>query len=156
MTGGIPATGRLAGIDYGTVRIGVAITDPSRTLASPLENYTRRGDQADARHFRELVDEESIAAFVVGLPVHASGQESAKSAEARRFGEWLAALTSRPVTYHDERFTTAAAEQLLGLAELTSKQRKKRRDMLAAQIMLMSFLESTAASSGDQQPLDDA
>ena len=79
--------GRLAGIDYGTVRIGVAITDFEQRLASPYENYTRRGPTADAAYFRWLVEEERIERFVVGLPVHISGHESAKSLEARRFGE---------------------------------------------------------------------
>jgi len=155
MTGSFPATGRLAGVDYGTVRIGIAISDPSRTLASPLENYTRRGLEGDACYFRQLVAEETIAAFVVGLPVHTSGFESQKSLESRRFGQWLAEVTGCPVTYHDERYTTAAAEQLLGMAQLTSKQRKKRRDMLAAQIILMSYLESTSPEPGEQAPLED-
>ncbi len=93
-----PTTGRLAGIDYGTVRIGVAITDASRILASPLENYNRRSLEADADYFRRLTDQEQIVGFVVGLPVHSSGQESQKSAEARGFGQWLRAVTGRPVT----------------------------------------------------------
>jgi putative holliday junction resolvase len=82
-----PATGRLAGIDFGTVRIGVAITDASRILASPLENYNRRSLDADADYFRRLTVQEQIVGFVVGLPVHGNGRESQKSAEARIFGQ---------------------------------------------------------------------
>jgi len=78
----------------------------------------------------------------VGLPLHMSGDESQKSSEARRFGTWLSRQTGRPVVYHDERFSTLAAESLMGEADLTHKQRKKRRDMLAAQVILASFLES--------------
>lgn len=150
-----PAAGRLAGIDFGTVRIGVAITDPGRTLASPLENYTRRDVRLDAQHFQQLVVHERIAGFVVGLPVHGSGDESQKSYEARQFGQWLAETTSTPVRYHDERFTSVEAEQLLGGARLTKKQRKKRLDMLAAQIMLSAYLQSTSQGESSLGALDD-
>ena len=122
----LPTWGRLAGIDYGTVRIGVAITDASRILASPLENYNRRSLEADADYFRRLTDQEQIVGFVVGLPVHSSGQESQKSAEARGFGQWLREITGRPVTFYDERFTSVQASQLLDGAELTKKKRRKR------------------------------
>ena len=78
----IPETGRIAAIDYGTVRIGIAVTDSRRTIASPLENYTRRDSARDAERFKHLVREEQITLFVVGLPVHNNGRESQKSIEA--------------------------------------------------------------------------
>jgi putative Holliday junction resolvase len=152
---GLPASGRIAGIDYGTVRIGVAVSDADRTIASPYENYTRRGPEQDARRFRRLVDEEGIVLFVVGLPVHLDGRESQKSAEAREFGAWLAGVTGVPVDFFDERFTTAEAEQFLLDAQLTSKRRKRRMDMLAAQIMLAAYLESRRKGRGEPGPLDD-
>ena len=71
----------MAGIDYGTVRIGVAISDPGRTLASPYENYTRRDEEAMRSTFRSWSRDEQMVGFVVGLPVHTSGQESQKSHE---------------------------------------------------------------------------
>lgn len=148
----LPA-GRLAGIDYGTVRIGVAVTDARRTLASPYELYRRRDRHADARYFQDLASAERIAGFVVGLPVHLDGRESQKSREVRDFGQWLAETTGLPVVYFDERFTTAEADQFLGAAKLTKKQRAARRDKLAAQILLSSYLESTRP--GDPGPLDD-
>ena len=77
--------------------------------------------------------------WVVGLPVHLDGRESDKSREARRFGQWLAGVTSLPVELFDERFTSVQAEELLMTAELTSKQRKQRIDKLAAQIMLSAI-----------------
>lgn len=138
-----PRTGRLAGIDYGTVRIGVAVTDPDQRLASPLENYNRRDLAADAVWIKRLAVEERIAGFVVGLPVHTSGHESQKSIEARDFGRWVGQQTALPVCYFDERYTSAHAEALLLDAGLTSKRRKQRLDMLAAQIMLVAFLESS-------------
>lgn len=134
--------GRIAGIDFGTVRIGIAISDPGFLIASPFENYTRRSPDEDARHFRQFAEEEGVSLFVVGLPLHLEGHESPKSAEARQFGQWLADVTGVPVEFYDERFTSVEAEQILLGAELTSRRRKKRRDMLAAQIMLAGYLES--------------
>src|SRR5262245_13488794 len=149
MSDALPRTGRLAAIDYGSVRIGVAITDPDQRLASPLENHTRRGEQVDAAWLKQLAASERIVGFVVGLPVHLSGEESQKSREARQFGQWLAELTGLPVRYFDERYTSAQAEALLVGAELTKKRRKERLDKLAAQILLAAYLES---SRGEHPP----
>src|SRR5688500_138031 len=99
--------GRVAAIDYGTVRIGIAISDRQRRIASPYENYSRSGEQADARRFQRFVAEEDVTLLVVGLPVHLDGRESQKSAEARRFGAWLARTTGVKVEFFDERFTSA-------------------------------------------------
>ena len=134
--------GRIAGIDYGTRRIGIALTDPAQSIASPVESYSRSGEEADRRRFCRLVDEEQIARFVVGLPVHLDGRESKKSREARQFGAWLAEATGLEVEFFDERFTTHEAESALAEAQLTKKQRKARLDKLAAQIMLTGYLEA--------------
>lgn len=135
------------GIDYGTRRIGIAITDPAQSIASPLENYTRGDDASDRRRFQHLVAEERVARFVVGLPVHLDGSESQKSTEARQFARWLAEATGVEVDLFDERFTTYEAEQYLAEAQLTKKKRKERLDKLAAQIMLTAYLEARAAGS---------
>jgi len=124
------------------VRLGTAVTDPSQQFASPLENYTRRGAEQDSRYFRELAYRERPVLFVVGLPLHLSGDESPKSREARRFGAWLTELTSVPVVFFDERFTSTEAAQLLAAGGLTKKKRQARLDMLAAQILLSAYLES--------------
>jgi len=149
------APGRVAGIDYGTQRIGVAVTDSRRTLASPLANYTRSGADADARFFTKLVDEEQLALFVVGLPVHLAGHESAKSTEARKFAAWLRETTGLPVVFADERFTSSEADALLSQGNLTSKRRKERRDMLAAQIMLAGWLEAGQPMETELKGLDE-
>jgi putative holliday junction resolvase len=147
--------GRVAGIDYGTVRIGIALSDPQRSIASPMETYTRRSPELDAQRFRRLVEEDGITLFVVGLPVHLDGRESQKSLEARQFGQWLAGAIGVPVDFFDERFTSADAKNLLLDAELTKKRRKKRIDMLAAQIMLSAFLESHCQGQSRPEALDD-
>jgi len=151
----LPRIGRLAAIDYGTVRIGVAITDPDQRLASPLENYTRRGAEADGKWIAALAARERIAGFVVGLPVHTSGDESQKSREARKFGQWLEEMTGLPVRFFDERYTSAHAEALLLEADLTKKRRKERLDKLAAQILLAAYLESSRREE-KPGPIDDS
>ena len=135
---------RIAGIDFGTVRVGVALADTDVGIASPLATYARQTAEVDARYFRRLAEAEAITKFVVGLPIHLDGRESQKSREAREFGQWLAETTGLPVDYFDERFTSAEADELLALGELTKKKRKARRDQLAAQIMLTAYLESGA------------
>lgn len=143
--------GRIAALDFGTVRIGIAVTDPQQKIASPYANYERRGEEQDAHYFCQLVTQEKIALFVVGLPVHLSGEESQKSLEARRFGAWIADKTGIGVIYFDERFTTRMADELLSEGNFTKKRRKSRRDKLAAQILLTAYLE--ADPSGSQPPL---
>ena len=151
MSDTLPRSGRLAGIDYGTVRIGIAITDPAQSLASPLEILTRRDLAQDERYFRRLAEQERLAGFVVGLPVHTSGEESQKSIEAREFAKWLGEITKLPIVLFDERYTTAHAEALLQDAGLTSKRRKARRDMLAAQILLAAYLESGRSNDAPRE-----
>ena len=150
----LPDKGRLAGIDYGTVRIGVAICDEMRMLASPLETYTRRDLDADEQFFRQLAKEESLVGFVVGLPIHGSGSESQKSQEARAFADWLTKVTELPVALVDERFTTAQAEQALLESNLTSRKRKARVDKIAAQIILSTYLDAPHQSVANT-PLED-
>lgn len=147
--------GRLAAVDYGTVRLGVAITDPEQRFASPLANYTRRTPALDGAWFRQLVRAESIVGFVVGLPVHLDGRESQKSREARAFGQWLAEGTGVPVAYFDERFTSREAEQLLIAAEVPRARRKERLDKLAAQILLTAYLEARSRGGEGPAGLDD-
>ncbi len=150
-----PVGGRVAGVDYGTVRIGVAIADLGVGIASPFETYTRSGEQADKLYFSQLANQEAIVRFVVGLPVHLDGHESQKSIEARHFGAWLAEVTGVAVVFFDERFTTSEAEAHLQDAGLTKKRRKARLDMLAAQGMLAAYLESDGKGQEDPGAIDD-
>jgi len=154
MTIDFPPKGRLAGVDFGTRRIGLALSDPGRTIASPFKTYTRRSVEQDAEFFRQFAAAEDIVGFVVGLPLHMSGDESAMAAEARQFGSWLADVTGLAVRFYDERLSTAAANEFLAVGNLTAKQRKRRRDMLAAQVILTTFLDSEQATS-DEGPIDE-
>jgi len=130
------------GVDFGTVRIGLAISDPEGRLAFPLTTYTRRGRRQDLEFLCKLIERERIDQIVVGLPIHLSGKEGTKAAEARAFGGWVGEISGLPITFWDERFTTAEAESLLLDAGLTNKRRKSRRDRVAAQILLQSFLDA--------------
>jgi putative Holliday junction resolvase len=142
MTAALPA-GRLAGVDYGRRRIGVAICDAERIICSPLCVHQTVGDRAaDAAFFRRLVADESIAGFVIGLPVHADGTDSAMSVEVERFGGWLAACTGLPVVFHDERYSSREAAGMLAGVGLTRGRKKERADAVAAQVVLQSWLES--------------
>lgn len=149
----IPPTGRLIGIDFGTVRIGVAISDPGQSIASPFETYNRRTPELDVKYFRELVATEQAVGFIVGLPVHMSGEASQKSKEAVAFGNWLKEQTEIPVAWIDERYTTAMAREILGSSGLSGKKRKAQLDKLAAQILLSVYLESGIPT--DPQSIDD-
>jgi len=138
----VPDSGRLMGLDYGTHRVGTAISTYEQNLSSPLENYTLRTDRLDADWLAQLASDYRAVGLVVGLPVHLrSGDEGQKAGEARAFGEWASAVTGLPVTFYDERLTTASAELLLMDAGFTKKQRKARLDKLAAQIMLQAYLD---------------
>lgn len=133
---------RLLGVDYGSVRIGLAISDAERRLASPLAVYPHQGRERDAEYFRALTEAEEIGALVVGLPIHCDGREGVKAAEARAFGAWLAETTELPLRFWDERFSTVEAESALWQAGLTHKKRKRRRDSVAAQILLQAYLDA--------------
>ena len=141
----LPASGRLAGIDYGTARIGVAISDPSQHWASPLETWQCSGTtmlSSDEAHFKKLATTEELVGWVVGLPLHISGQPSEKSVEAIAFGNWLSEKTGLGVNWIDERFTTAAAREILNASSLSGKKRKAKLDQIAAQVILKTYLES--------------
>ncbi|MDA1017303.1 MAG: Holliday junction resolvase RuvX [Planctomycetota bacterium] len=138
----VPTQGRLIGLDYGTKRVGVAITDFHQEISSPLDTYYRHVEVTDRCYFRDLAAEYRAVGVVVGLPVHLSGIEGQKAREAREFGKWIGDCTQIPVTFWDERYTSAIAEDFLLGMELTSKKRKAVIDRLAAQIMLKSFLDS--------------
>ena len=137
-----PSSGRLAALDYGTVRIGVAVCDPDWILASPLEVIPAQQWRNEGDYFRQLTKSERIEGFVVGLPIHCDGGESEKSKEAREFARWIAEQTKKPVRLFDERFTTADANRRLG-GSFTRAKKKQRVDAIAALVLLESFMEAS-------------
>jgi putative Holliday junction resolvase len=134
--------GRLCGIDYGSKRIGLAISDPDRSIASPLATLMVAGDLArQARAVIEAAGQFDLAAWVVGLPLNMDGSEGSQAKSARRFGDELARISGKPVGYADERLSSQEADACLRQADLTRGKHKQRRDRVAAQIILQDFLD---------------
>jgi putative Holliday junction resolvase len=133
---------RVLGLDFGTRRVGAAVSDPRRLIATPLEVRERRDSAQDARHYRELVREHEVDRIVIGLPVHTGGREGTSAVLARNFGDWLAGATGLPVVFYDERYTSVDAEDALIAAGVKRQRRKGLRDMLAAQILLQNYLDA--------------
>ena len=106
------------------------------------QTYTRRDLEQDGRFFKTLVEKEAIVQLVVGLPVHLSGRQGEQANLAYKFGGWLSKQTGLPCVFLDERFSTSQAESALWEAGLTHKQRKSRRDRVAAQIFLQHYLDA--------------
>src|SRR5690349_18467661 len=104
---------RSLGLDFGLKRVGAAVSDPRGRIATPLEVYARKGNERDARHYRELVRAHEIEQLVIGLPLHISGREGDSAAQAREWGAWLAEVTGLPVVFHDERYSSVDAEEVL-------------------------------------------
>ena len=141
---------RILGLDYGTRRIGAAVSDPRRSIATPLEVYERRNIQRDAAHYQTLVKEHDVDRIVVGLPLHTGGGEGGLAKQARIFGLWLTEQTGIPVVYQDERYSTVDADEVLRSAGFKVKDRKAKRDMLAARILLQNYLD--AGCPDDEAP----
>jgi putative Holliday junction resolvase len=137
-----PTTGRVAAVDFGTVRIGIAICDPDRILASPLEVHPAANWRHSGDYFRTLQKQERISGFVVGLPIHCDGGESEKSRQCREFAKWLAAETQCAVRLFDERFTTSDAKKRMAGGGYSRADKKRRVDAVAALVLLESFLEA--------------
>lgn len=141
----VPRRGTLCGIDHGRKRIGVAVTDTNQTLAMPLATLISRSPQHDAAQFQKLRSEYGIVGWVLGLPLHMSGEESSQSQLVRKFGDWLAGVTGLPVIYWDERLTSSAAEVLLWSMGESPSRDKARVDGLAAQQILETYLRDRDA-----------
>jgi putative holliday junction resolvase len=142
----MPGRGRLLGIDFGTRRIGLAVSDEDQRLSVPLETYTLRDRAADAQHLTTIIGDYRIVALVVGLPLHMGGEEGQKAGEARRFGAWVQKAVGLPLAFWDERLSTSQADEHLAAARVNPKKRKLLRDKIAAQIMLQSYLDSREQS----------
>jgi putative Holliday junction resolvase len=144
----------LLGIDFGSKRIGVSVSDVDQRMAVPVEIVQRQDAVQVMRRFKMLAIENRAKGLVVGLPVFTSGDEGGGALAARRFGTELAAALQLPVRFWDERYSSSQADELLRDMDLTNKKRKARRDMLAAQIILQSYLDSDDRT-GQPKPLHD-
>ena len=112
---------RVLALDYGAARCGVAVSDPTGTLATPLDAVLEPETKKGLQRLRDLVRELDVERVVVGLPVSLGGGDSAQTRETRQFADRLSAAVDVPVELYDERFTTSLAQQAGGTAALDSR-----------------------------------
>jgi putative holliday junction resolvase len=133
---------RILGIDYGTVRVGLALSDESRILATPLE--TVENGKAFVR-ISQVVQEKKIETVVLGMPRNMDGSYGPKADEVRKFAETLKEKVGVQVKFWDERLTTQGVERMLIASDVSRKKRKEVIDKLAAQQILQNYLDSLAS-----------
>ncbi|NGZ10901.1 MAG: Holliday junction resolvase RuvX [Nitrospira sp. LK70] len=146
--------GRILALDYGTKRIGIALSDELGWTAQPLETFERKTLDRDVAHVAALVETHAVERVVLGLPLQLDGREGPAVHAMGEFVAKLEAGLSVPVIRWDERMTTKAAETLLIAADVSRKKRKGIVDRIAAAILLRSYLEAqdqvSAQSLGDR------
>lgn len=133
---------RVLGLDLGSKRIGVAVSDSSGTIAGPLTVLQRTGDRArDHENIRKLVVEEEAERVVVGLPLSLDGSMGPAAVAAVAEAEQLATVVGVPVESYDERLTTVSAERTLMEAKMRAEARRRVVDKVAAAVMLQAWLD---------------
>jgi putative Holliday junction resolvase len=140
---GLPPRSRLLGLDVGTKTIGLAISDPGLTVASPIETL-RRGKRFadDAKVLLAVIDQRGIGGFVIGLPVNMDGSEGPRCQSVRAFAENFLKIRDLPLAFWDERLSTAAVNRfLIGEADMSRKRRSQVVDKMAAAYILQGALD---------------
>jgi len=136
---------RILAIDHGDRRFGLAISDVTGMIARPLEVV--EGEDFALRRVDEILDEDGVERIVLGFPLDMDGGEGTKAQVVKEFKKRLEARVEIPVRLWDERLTTVQAERILRDSGLSTAKRRARVDMIAAQIILQSYLDSSRASS---------
>jgi putative Holliday junction resolvase len=132
---------RLLGLDVGTKTIGLALSDVTRSVATPFDTIRRSRFTADARTIREVVEKNQVGALVIGLPLNLDGSEGPRAQSTRAFARNLAAHVEVPMVFWDERLSTAAVERHLIEADVSRKRRAEVVDRMAAAYILQGALE---------------
>lgn len=135
---------RTLGIDYGRKRVGFAVSDELGIIATPLDIAVVEGINQAVTATIDRLSQTEATAIVVGRPVNMDGSESELSEEVQRFADKLTKETSAPIHQWDERMTSMQAERVLLEADVSREKRKQVKDKLAAQLILQSYLDSTA------------
>jgi putative Holliday junction resolvase len=139
--------GRVLAVDWGTKRFGVALSDPTRLIAQPLTTLTRRArHRPPVRAILDLITRHEVALVVVGLPLSPNGAEGEAAAEARALGEAISRRSGVPVTWWDERLSTAAALRSARAAGVRDRDSRERIDQMAAVQILQHFLDAQRAA----------
>ena len=129
------------GIDFGLARIGIALSDDTKFLASPYVTYKRKTEQEDLTYFVSLINEKKVDEIVCGLPYNMQGEEQEIAQKTRDFMQKLQDLTNLKIEFVDERLSSAMAEEMLRETEKDWKKRKEKLDMVAASIILQDYLD---------------
>jgi len=137
----------LAGLDLGDKTIGVAVSDITRRIASPVETIMRKKFTLDAERLLTIAGERKAGLFLLGLPLNMDGSEGPRVQSTRAFARNLAKLTPLPIVFWDERLSTAAVERMLIGADTSRARRAEVVDKLAAAYILQSALDSLARPS---------
>jgi len=133
--------GRILCLDYGEARIGVAICDPTETIASPLQ-YINARNELFINDIISLVNKMEVERIVIGLPLDLKGRVYNKANEVKEFSERLKQIVNIPIDLWDERYTTVIAERTLHSANIKAKKQREIIDSLSAQIILQNYLDS--------------
>ncbi len=134
--------GRILGVDYGDVRTGLAVSDPSGFLASGIGTVKPGGMRKTAETVAEEAKKQNAVLIVIGLPKNMDGSVGSRAEAVRAFATLLGEYTDIPYTFYDERLSTACAHQILNLTETGGKRRKAVIDTLSAEIILQNYLDS--------------
>jgi putative holliday junction resolvase len=134
--------GRILGMDVGSRRIGLAVSDPLGITAQGIETLQRANKKSDFAHLSRVIREYEIKQIVVGLPLRMSGAEGTQSEKMQVFAEELRKRFKLPVHLWDERLTSAEANRLLRETDLSIEKRGKAVDRMAAILILQSWMES--------------
>ncbi len=137
----LPFGRAVAGLDLGTVTIGVAVSDGYRSVASPLETIKRTKFTADAARLLTIAEGRNLAGFVLGLPLNMDGTEGPRCQSTRAFARNLERLTALPIAFWDERLSTVAAQRALLEADTSRKRRAEVIDHVAAGYILQGMLD---------------
>ena len=138
------ATGRVMGIDLGTERVGVAISNDDRTVATPLEVVPGRDWAVLDRRLAEIVDEWEITLIVVGAPLSLDGSQGPAMKKTRKTIERLGVTLGPPIVTYDERLTTVTAHRALDEQGVPARSRAQMVDMVAAQVILQGWIDGDA------------
>lgn len=144
----LPASGALLGLDPGSKRIGVAVSDPTRLIASPFDTVVRTKFATDAERILALFDQRSCAGLVVGLPRNMDGSEGPAAQSARAFANNLLKVRDLPLLLWDERLSTAAVTRTLIEADSSRRRRAEVVDKLAAAYALQGVLDALKEAHG--------
>ncbi|MGB4592399.1 MAG: Holliday junction resolvase RuvX [Coriobacteriia bacterium] len=142
---------RLLGLDIGEARVGVAVSDPDGTVASPVAVLDGRQLARDIRPLRLLVEDYEVAGLVVGLPVGMNGEEGAQAATVRSVADAWATVLGLPITYVDERLSSAEAARSMHAAGVSARKQRGQLDMVAAALILQTHLDLQRGSGHDDR-----